>query len=854
MDASRQARQSGRHRLVMRRPASWWGGLWREAIPSGNGIVGAAVYGGVRNETVLINHAELWHGGLKGQLPDVSSLLPAIREQMRDGRYAAAKTALTDALAERQYESKREVPLPLGDIKVTMTAGDAFRRYRRSLDMETGEASVRWDCAEASYERVLFVSRRDDMVVYELRATGGTIQAEIGLLPHDMAEGSTSIPPYVRTSAETVAKNGEDGKTGYLCYAATNDDGSDFGAVLRIMADEGRIDCSDGKASVSGARRVLLLLQAFVHSDRSKEWPILAETLRDVNHSYDELLERHAGLHRDLFLSAEIRLGEDADGEPESNESLLLKAYEGDGLPAGLAERMWAFGRYLFISATRPNGMPVPLYGLWGGEYRLMWSHFMANENVQMMYWHAPVGGLSELVPALYRYYEGMMDVFRDNARKLYGCRGIFIPAGTTPNVGTPFQTVPVILYWTGAAGWLAQHVYEHALFTGDRAFLEERALPFMREAALFYEDFFELGDDGYYRSYPSVSPENTPANFYPPGPKPLAHPMPSAIDATLDFAIAKELLTNLIEGSRAAGLYAEERAGWEKMLKRIPPYRINADGAVKEWMHPDFEDNYRHRHISHLYPVFPGKEITRQSDPSLFAAFGTAIEKRLIVGIADQTAWSLSHLANLYARMEDGERALECLELLSRSCLLGNLYTVHNDWRGMGVTLTDRKAPVQLDGNMGWVSAVQEMLLYVSPKLVKLLPALPAAWSRGSAKGLRYCAGTVDMEWDAALGQFEAVFRADRDAEFGVKPPSLFASCVWSLERADGTRAEGVTSTEGVASTEGPDAGGVPDDVSDGLLGGVLLRASDTLRLAFDRSLTDRRVAAQTLSVGGNA
>ncbi|TMV44731.1 glycoside hydrolase family 95 protein [Paenibacillus mesophilus] len=787
MEARRSASASawksghGRNRLEMRRPSSWWGGLWREALPSGNGIVGAAVYGGVRAETVLINHAELWHAGLKGQLPDVSSALPDIRRRMREGSYMEAKTALTEALAEREYESKREVPLPLCDIKLTMSAPEAFRRYRRSLDMETGEVSIRWESAGASYERVLFVSRRDDMIVYELRASGdgGTIEAEIGLMPHDKADSSPSIPPYVESSAETMA----DGE--YLYYSATNDDGCDFGAVLRIIPNGGQVVCSGGKAAISGTDRVLLLIQVFMRGDRAKDWPRLAQRLGSVAFSYEELLERHASLHRPLFLSAEIRLGrEEAE---RSNEELLLDAYEGEGLPPGLAEKMWQFGRYLFISATRADGMPVPLYGLWGGEYRLMWSHFMANENIQMMYWHASVGGLSELVPALFRYYEGMIDVFRDNARKLYGCRGIFIPAGTTPKVGTPFQTVPVILYWTGAAGWLAQHFYEYGLFTGDRTYLKERALPFMREAALFYKDFFEEGEDGYYRSYPSVSPENTPANFFPPGPKPLAHPMPCTINATLDFAIAKELLTNLIEGSREAGVYGEELGGWEAMLRRIPPYEINDDGAVKEWMHPHFEDNYRHRHISHSYPLFPGKEITRQSDSVLFEAFGTAIGKRLVIGIGDQTAWSLAHLANLYARMEEGDRALECLELLARSCLLGNLYTVHNDWRSMGVTLPDRKAPVQLDGNMGWVSAVQEMLLYVSPKLVKLLPALPAAWSNGAVRGLRFCAGSISLEWDAEHGTFAASLHAERDASFRVKTPPMFAGCRWRIDKAGG-------------------------------------------------------------------
>lgn len=779
--------RSNRNVLTMKYPASWPGARWREALPSGNGMTGAAVYGGVSEETVLLNRADLWHEGKAGELPDVGALLPEIRRRMREGDYGTAKMMLTEELAGRGYESRREMPLPLGDLKLRTSVPDGFRRYRRTLDMETGEVVVRWASGAAVYERALFVSRRDDAVVCELRAYGGTVEAELGLAPHDTEGSPSAIPSYVASSAETKAVSG------WLYYAAANEDGRDFGAVLRIVTDGGKVDRADGTNRIAGTNRALLLLKTFAHGARERDWPRLARELADVAHTYGELLERHAALHRPLFRSAEIRLGAEDDAG-KTNEELLLDAYEGDGLPAELAEKLWAYGRYLFVSATRPDGRPCPLYGLWGGGYRLMWSHFMANENVQMMYWHACVGGLTELAPSLFAHYEALLDVFRDNARRLYGCRGIFIPAGTTPNVGTPFQTVPVILYWTGAAGWLAQHMYEYWLFTGDRAFLRDRALPFMREAARFYQDFFEIGEDGLYVSYPSVSPENTPGNHYPRGRKPLAHPMPAAVNATLDFAIAKELLTNLIAGCREAGADEAEIRQWEEMLQRIPPYAVNADGAVKEWMHPDFEDNYRHRHISHLYPVFPGREISKRSDPALFQAFAEAVRRRLMFGLADQTAWSLAHLANLYARMEEGDRALECLELLARSCLLANLYTVHNDWRGMGVTLSNSRAPVQLDANMGWVSAVQEMLLYVSPERVGMLPALPSAWKRGEAKGLRYCAGTVAMSWDVEQGRFEAVLRAERDAEPEVAFPARIGRCRWRLEQPDGACAEGET------------------------------------------------------------
>lgn len=775
-------------KLTMSYPASWWRNMWREALPAGNGVLGASVFGGVQEETVLLNHAKLWHWGQRDELPDVSSTLERTRWLMDERRYQEASWQLADALKERGYATKLASRFPLAAVQLTMPCKHAFRGYSRVLDMDSGEITVSWNDGGCQYKRMLFVSRADDCIVYSIEGDeGDVITGEIGLQLHP-SDRWADAPEYkeLERSVETGADEA------YAWYSARNDDGTDFGAVLRIVQEGGQTIGSDGLVRFKGASRVLVLVKVFVRGKRAEDWPRLklelagllrngdlGEAWCEVEASpgaiYDHLLERHVALHRPLYRSALLELG-DEEPDPRSNEQLLLDAYEGE-TPATLIRKMWAYGRYLFFSGTgvAEDAEPFGLYGLWGGDYRLVWSHNMANENIQMMYWHANVGGLSELVPTLFRYYESLMEDFRDNARKLYGCRGIYIPAGTTAGVGVPSQIVPVILNWTGAAGWLAQHYNEYAKFTEEAGFLEERSLPFMREVLQFYKDFLVIDDSGQYKIYPSVSPENTPLNYMPADGKPLAHPMPTTINATMDIAILKELLRHVIEAIQSVGDAQNEAEEWKAMLDCLPAYRVNDDGAVSEWIHTDFEDRYAHRHLSHLYPVFPGHEVTEEADPALFGAFETAVRKR---EIGAQTGWSLGHMAAIYARLGDGNGSLECLDILSRSSLLPNLFTLHNDWRGMGLSMNMPTAPVQLDANLGWVNAVQEMLLQVSPGIVKLLPALPGRLKRGRLSHWRFHTGQISLTWDTESGLFRAELTADRETDTLVKLPDWVRSC----------------------------------------------------------------------------
>jgi len=267
-----------------------------------------------------------------------------------------------------------------------------------------------------------------------------------------------------------------------------------------------------------------------------------------------------------------------------SNEELLLKAYDNEISPA-VVQKMFDYGRYLLIASSRAGGEPSNLQGIWNGDYAPAWNcDIHTDENVQMNYWQAMPAGLPETALPLFEYFESYMDDFRENARVNYGCRGIQVPLAMTRHGKTNPHSYG---YWTGAAAWLGQHFYDYFLFTGDQKFLRERVIPWLKEVALFYEDFLVESDDGQLHVIPSLSPENRPSN---------GNSM-VAIDATMDVALCREVLKNLSDGCDVLGIEIEGVKKWREMRDRLPAYKANEEGAIREWLHTDFDDNYHHRH-----------------------------------------------------------------------------------------------------------------------------------------------------------------------------------------------------------------------------------------------------------------
>lgn len=781
-----------KHILKMQYPSSWWHDLWREGLVTGNGFTGANLYGGAKREILQLGRHDFWYNGLEGELPDVHEALARQRKKMDEGNFREASWEIVNELKGKGYDSRLESHVPVAHLIAEQTPIKGFRSFQRHLDMERAVASQQWLDGGIQMRREVFVSRAVDMVVYRLCAEKA--DADRNFLDytlelsayHNVGERPAEAIQAIWDAAcmEVVC---EDGNTAYLYFNSRRDKKdaphTDFGAVAKVHITEGRLEKFENKLKVKAADEILVTICLYVDEERESAWRRLHDSLEARTQDFDELLAESAKLHSALYHSAELHLG-GVEEWNRTNEELVMEAFA-ERQSTELIEKLWHYGRYLFICGSSPESNPFPLYGLWGGGYRLQWCHNMANENLQMIYWHSFCGNLVEYHQAVFQYMNDRIPAFRENARKLFGLDGIYMTAGTTPGVSSPTQVVPVIINWVGAAGWIAQHYYRYFLYTGDMEYGKNVMLPYLDEVAKFYEGFVRFTEDEEgkerIRFYPSVSPENTPVNFMPPEGKQMAHPMPTTINSTIDLAILKEFFTNMLAVSKiwADAPFSRERIDkWHRILKSIPKYKTNEEGAVREWQEEIFEDRYDHRHLSHIYPVFPGHEIYPEKNPDEIGTYEKAVSLRRIDA---QTGWSMAHMAAIYARFRDGDGAMECLDNMARSSLLNNFFTLHNDWRGMNISLNMDPAPVQLDAIMGYVNAVQEMLLYAAPGYIALLPALEERLFTGEVRNFRYSGGLLHMRWNREEKQFECEITPLRPHKVQVVLPDFAEQGRWS-------------------------------------------------------------------------
>jgi len=722
---------------------------WDQAMPTGNGRVGALVFGNVRNETIIVNHDSLFITTQKPTQPDVSMHLPEIRKLIKHGRYTEAGRYYSNR-PDIEYDHRGSDSFhPAFNITVDMGLEAKVTDVYRKIDFETGEVIVTWKAGDVSYERKVFVSRSDNVVVMSIRASrAGAINCRTGLLPTGLKREELGDGRYVRVPrfpmgrvakirlAEVPVTFNLTAENNLLSIRGQYDVGGkyrlvgadEYGGCAAVSIKGGTVEMANLQADVKQADEVLVITRLFANEDGGPALARLRGELEKLTPDYDSLLERHAALHRELFMRVQLDLNGREKYRKQTNIKLVNEANHGQAFNA-LFERMFDFGRYALICSSGTDGMPANLQGVWGGEYAPPWAaDYHTDMNIEMNYWQVLPGNMAEIAIPYFDYYESMLDDFRSNARNITGCRGVLAPIGGTSHglAGLGWSC------WTAGAGWLAQLFYDYWLYTGDREFLEKRAIPFIKEVAVFYEDYLIEDANGKYVFMPSMSPENIPSN----------RDTFCSIDATMDIAVAREVLSNLCEGCELLGIEKEAVKRWREILTKLPPYLINEQGALKEWSHPAFDDNYEHRHLSHLYPVYPGYEVTSWRKPELFAAARIAM-KRKMEELEYPCCWSYVQAAATFGRLEQSADAIGALKIVARGYTLPNLFTT--------LWLYSHKPPMmQFEAASGIPAAIIEMLMVCDKDNIKLLPALPDEWPDGGITGLRARGGfEVDIHWN---------------------------------------------------------------------------------------------------------